>query len=72
MIVAVLAVGMVQMSFYQVVGVVAVPHFFMPAVRSMNMITGMRSALVVRCAMVLIDPGCGEGMLVHMVAVDMV
>jgi hypothetical protein len=71
-IVAVLAVGMVQMSFYQVVRVVAVRHRFMPAVGSMDVVGGVRSALVIRRAMVLIGAGCFKRMFVYMVAVDMV
>jgi hypothetical protein len=71
-IVAVFPMRMMQVAFHQVVRMVAVLYRLMPAVGSMDVIGGMRPALVVRCAMVLIGAGGFERMFVNMVAVDMV
>jgi hypothetical protein len=67
-----LPVRVVQVPLDQIIRVVAVGYRFMPAVRSVNVIGGMRSALVVRRAMVLVGCGGCQGVLVHVIAVDVV
>jgi hypothetical protein len=49
-IVTVGSVWVVQVPFYQIIQVVAMPHLFMSVVRSMNVRRWMRATLVVRRA----------------------
>ncbi len=67
-VVAVIAVRMVQMAVDQVIHVVAVRHRFMPAARPMHMTGAMAGTVVLRRAAVRVGGADGDHVLVDMVA----
>ena len=67
-VVAVIAVRMVQMTVDQVIDVVAVRHRFMPAARPMHMTGAMAGTVVLRRAAVRVGGADGDHVLVDMVA----
>ena len=72
MIVAVVAVWVVQMVGHQIIHVVAVRHLGMAAIRTMHMGFRMPGAGVLRRASGSVGGGHSQSMLVHMGVVDMV
>ena len=72
MVVAMVAVRVMQMPVDEVVHVVPVGHGFMPTVGSMHVVTGMGAALVFGGAVRWIGCVYRERVFVHMVVMDMV
>jgi hypothetical protein len=70
MIVAVLPVRMVQVAAHQVIDVIAVRDALMPAVRAVDVIGLMLSALVIGRAALQIRAGRSHSVLVHVVVVN--
>lgn len=71
MIVAVLAVRMMQVPFHQKIGVVAVQHGLVAAIRPVNVILFVAAALVIRRAAVFVHFARFELMFVGMIAMTM-
>jgi hypothetical protein len=71
-IVAVVAVRVVKVAVYEVVGVVAVGDRFVAAAGAMYVIRGVAAAGVSWCAGGRVRRGHAQSMLVHMIAVDVV
>lgn len=60
------------MPFDQIIGVVAVQHSLMPAIRPMNVVRFMSAALMIRCAAVFVHVARFEFVFVGMIPMDMV
>lgn len=67
-VVAVIAVRMVQMTVDQVIDVVAVRHRFVAAAGPMHMTGAMAGTVMLRCAAVRVGGADGDHVLVDMVA----
>ena len=71
MIVAMVAVRMMQMAIDQIVHMVSVGHRFVAASRSVHMAGVVTTAAVLRCAPVGVGCGDLDHMLIHVVTMDM-
>jgi hypothetical protein len=69
-IVAVIAVRMVQMAIHQVIDMIAMRHGFVPAVSTVSVLLLMSRAAVVRRAFLRIRRGNLDLMVVHMIALS--
>lgn len=69
MVVAVVAVGMVQMAIDEVVDMIAMGNCFMPTPRAMDMVCGVTTAGVALCTGDRVCVAHLKRMLVHMIAV---
>ena len=72
MIIAVVAVRVVQMAAHEVVDVIAVRHRFMAAARAVDVILGVGAAGVLRRAAGRVAPADGQRMLLDLAALGMV
>lgn len=72
MVVAVLAVGVMEMAGDEVIRVVAVGHGFVTAAGAVRVPGGVRGAFVIRRASVRVCGGDGEAVLVRVGAMDVV
>ena len=71
MIVAVSAMEVVQMAIHQVIDVISVGYCRVATVRSVHVRLLMSGAVMVRCALLRIDRGYLNAVIVHMIAVRM-
>ena len=69
MIVAVAAMGMVQVAIHQVIDVIPVGYCLMAAVRAVNVRLIMPGTVVARCAFLRIHRAHLNAMVVHLIAV---
>lgn len=72
MVVAVIQVWVVQVAIDQIVNMITVRHRWMTAAGAVNVVRGVRSAGVLRCASGGIGRRDGKHMLIHMSAMRMV
>jgi len=70
-IIAMVAVRMMQVAVYQIIDVIAMRNRLMPATRTMHVVGGMSAAAMVRGANLRIGLGYGDDVLVHVIAVRM-
>jgi len=71
-IVTMRSVWMVQVPLHQVVHVISVRHGLMSAVGPMDVIGLVRSAVVARCASILVASACLHLVFINVVSVNMV
>jgi len=69
-VVAVAAVGVVQMAAHQIIDVIAVRHRFMTAVRTVLMVRGVAAAFVIGRAGVAIGIAHLQAVFIHVAVVD--
>ena len=71
MIVAVITMGMVQMTIHQIINMIAVRHSFMAAIRPMLMLGSMCAAIVLGRALIWIGLGNRQYVFINMVTMNM-